>query len=120
MHLSFLWQSKHKEDTFAARPILLDDPKAEVYFFPCFAFLIYVYIFPFFDLFTLFFILLFSNRCQAISIYHLVGEEAPVEAGVSAGVASTEGTVPKKEEVSTATDIPMEVFLMVLTLLLRP
>lgn len=62
----------------------------------------------------------FQIDVKPISIYHLVGEEAPVEAGVSAGVASTEGTVPKKEEVSTATDIPMEVFLMVLTLLLRP
>ena len=39
-----------------------------------------------------------------------MGEEAPVKTSVSVGMASTEGTVPKKEEVSAAIDFPMKGF----------
>nr|POF13422.1 hypothetical protein CFP56_22941 [Quercus suber] len=72
-------RSKHKKNTYAARPILLDDLEAKIDIEPLF-------------------------------VYHPVGEEAPVEASVSAGMASTKGMVLEKEEVSTATNIPMEGF----------
>ena len=39
-----------------------------------------------------------------------MGEEAPVKTSVSVGMASTEGTVPKKKEVSAAIDFPMKGF----------
>lgn len=39
-----------------------------------------------------------------------MSEEAPIEANASTGMASTEGTIPKEEEVPATTDIPMEGF----------
>ena len=50
------WQSKHKEDTSATYPILLDEPELEVHSFPlhafslprvalCFLFLLHIYLF---------------------------------------------------------------------------
>ena len=39
-----------------------------------------------------------------------MSEEALVEVNVGAGVASTKGTVPKKEGISTTTNIHMESF----------
>ena len=47
---------------------------------------------------------------EPISIYHSMSEEALVEVNVGAGVASTKGTVPKKEGISTTTNIHMESF----------
>lgn len=39
-----------------------------------------------------------------------MSEDAPIEANASTGMASTEGTIPKEEEVLATTDIPMEGF----------
>lgn len=39
-----------------------------------------------------------------------MSKDAPIEANASTGMASTEGTIPKEEEVPATTDIPMEGF----------
>ena len=92
-------QFKYKEDTYATRPILLDEPKVEVHPFPFILFYLFFFFFafpylcmhscPFFIVFFLYaylpffsyFDLLSLSLSRAISVYHPMSEEAPVTIG---------------------------------------
>lgn len=53
---------------------------------------------------------LFKLTLKPISIYHLITEEAPIEASASVSMASAESTAPKERKTPTATPIPMKGF----------
>lgn len=82
--LLFLCQSKYKKDTSAAQPILFDESKVEVCFFPYFTFLMYACISHllwlnhslFHSIITLYFPSL--SDTESIFVYHLMSEEAPI------------------------------------------
>ena len=62
------------------------------------------------SLFLQFFLYTSLIDAEPIFVYHSMSEEALVEVNAGVGMAFTRGTIPKKEDISTAVNIHMESF----------